>query len=104
MWQRRPGLVSFLPSQQEYLSATKDSDNLRSALLCSCSISGSGSCRFGFEAFDIADKYSTFAMFCRRCYRNIWKRCLSGNEDLNDIPNKDDWKLTSGRKAVVTED
>jgi len=90
-----PGLGQILPSQQEYLSATKAPSNGGARCLVLAPSTVQEAVDMVYEAFDLADKY--------RCICYVLADGVIGNmmegvvypemRDLADLPNKDDWRI-----------
>lgn len=108
-----PGLGQILPSQQDYLSATKAPANggARAFVLAPSNVQEAVD--LVYEAFDIADKY--------RCICYVLTDGVIGNmmegvvlpemRDLNTLPDKSDWVITKrgpgpntqfGNKRIVS--
>jgi 2-oxoglutarate ferredoxin oxidoreductase subunit alpha len=103
-----PGLGQILPSQQEYLSATKAPTNGGARCFVLAPATVQETVDMVYEAFDIADKY--------RCICYVLADGVIGNmmegvvypemKDLNDLPAKDEWRINKrnadGSKRLIS--
>jgi 2-oxoglutarate ferredoxin oxidoreductase subunit alpha len=103
-----PGLGQILPSQQEYLSATKAPTNGGARCLVLAPATVQEAVDMVYEAFDIADKY--------RCICYVLADGVIGNmmegvnypemRDINDLPTKDEWRINKrnadGSKRLIS--